>query len=98
MCSNGHLAYKWCSQPVLNRKMHSGDLMFASALLLSGNNYTKISQFASFLKLPILKPATFHKIQRTYLVPCINNYWIDVQEEILAEYRNRDVVLLGMLS
>ena len=72
--------------------------MFASALLLSGNNYKKISQLASFLKLPILKPVTFHKIQRTYLVPCINNYWIDVQEEILAEYRNRDVVLLGMLS
>lgn len=37
VCKLGHVANKWCSQPILNRRMHAGDLVFASAILLSGN-------------------------------------------------------------
>jgi hypothetical protein len=30
--------------------MHGGDLMFASAILLFGSNFKKISMFSKFLK------------------------------------------------
>ncbi|KAK7481144.1 hypothetical protein BaRGS_00027577 [Batillaria attramentaria] len=26
-CDAGHLTHKWCSQPILNRRMHSGDFL-----------------------------------------------------------------------
>lgn len=48
VCKLGHVANKWCSQPILNRRMHAGDLVFASAILLSGNNFQKISTLAKF--------------------------------------------------
>lgn len=36
VCKLGHVANRWCSQSILNRRMHAGDLVFASAILLSG--------------------------------------------------------------
>ena len=52
-CTNNHIAHRWCSQPILNRRVHSGDVLFSAALLASGNNFQKLSLFAKFLKLPI---------------------------------------------
>jgi hypothetical protein len=63
--------------------MHGGDLMFASAILLFGSNFKKISMFSKCLKLPILSQTTFSKIQRTYLVPPIDQYWFEHQDGIL---------------
>lgn len=30
VCAEGHQSQQWCSQPVLNRGMHLGDLMLSS--------------------------------------------------------------------
>lgn len=93
---NNHLVHKWCSQPVLNRRMHSGDLLMAAAVLLSGNNFKKIELFSKFLKMPIISNTTFHKIQRSYLVPSVDDYWLQQQEQVAAEFRGKDLVVLGM--
>ena len=63
--------------------MHGGDLMFASAILLSESNFKKISMFSKFVQLSILSQTTFNKIQRTYLVPSIDQYWVEHQDGIL---------------
>ncbi|CAC5426195.1 unnamed protein product [Mytilus coruscus] len=47
VCPNGHIVHKWCSQPILNRGMHSGDMIIAASVVLSGSNFQKISMFAS---------------------------------------------------
>ncbi|XP_052715271.1 uncharacterized protein LOC128188330 [Crassostrea angulata] len=94
-CRKGHVIKKWCSQPILNRRMHSGDLMFASAVLLSGNNFQKISLFAKFLNLPAISSTTFHKIQRTYLIPSIDDFWLEKQEETINLFRGQELVILG---
>nr|XP_034316793.1 uncharacterized protein LOC105324442 isoform X2 [Crassostrea gigas] len=75
--------------------MHAGDLVFASAILLSGNNFQKISTLAKFLKLPILSSSSFHRIQKTYLVPSIDRFWIQKQESTLREFQNTDIIVLG---
>lgn len=75
--------------------MHGGDLLFASVILLSGSNFKKISMFSKILQLPILSQTTFNKIQRTYLVPSIDQYWVDHQDGILELFIGKDVVILG---
>ncbi|CAC5382844.1 unnamed protein product [Mytilus coruscus] len=95
VCKSGHVANKWCSQPLPNRRMHAGDLIFASAIMLSGNNFQKVETLAKFFKLPILSSSTFHRIQKTYLVPAIDRFWIQKQDETFREFINTDVIVLG---
>jgi hypothetical protein len=75
--------------------MHGGDLMFASAILLSGSNFKKISMFSKFLQLSIMSQTTFNKIQRTYLVPSIDQYWVEHQDGILKLLIGKYVKILG---
>lgn len=95
VCQSDHLIHKWCSQPILNRRLHSGDLVFAAGILLSGNNYQKISDFAKFIKLPILCNSSYLKIQRTYLVPSIGSFWAQSQDIVLQEFQDKEIVILG---
>jgi hypothetical protein len=95
VCTNGHVSHRWCSQPLLNRCMHAGDLLLASSILISGNNFQKISTLAKFLKLPILSSSTYHRIQRTYLVPSIDSFWLSQQDDVIRGFQNRDVIVMG---
>lgn len=95
MCSNKHIAHKWCSQPLFNRGLHSGDVLISASLVATGNNFQKLALFASFLKLPFLSSSSFWKIQRTYVVPSIVQIWESHQNEVLDEFRGKDLVLLG---
>lgn len=76
--------------------MHGGDLLTAAALLLSGSNFQKIQMFSKFLKLPIVSRNTFFKIQRTYLIPTVDHFWTEHQDSILDQFRDQDLVILGM--
>ena len=77
--------------------MHGGDLMCVSAILLSGSNFKKISMFSKFLQLSILSQTTFSKIQRTYLVPSIDQYWVEHQDGILKLLIGKYVIILGTI-
>ncbi|XP_070554271.1 uncharacterized protein [Ptychodera flava] len=62
---------------------------------MSGNNYSKIALFAKMLRLKIVSSSTFFKIQRHYLVPCVDEYWLSHQQEILTKYQDKEIVILG---
>ncbi|KAK3085827.1 hypothetical protein FSP39_009247 [Pinctada imbricata] len=94
-CSSGHILHKWCSQPMLNNRMHAGDLLLSSSILLSGNNFKKAEMMFKFMNMPIVSPSSFYKMQRTYLVPSIDEYWLEQQKIVLDEFRNKDIVVLG---
>jgi hypothetical protein len=55
--------------------------MFAAATVTSGNNFQNITLLAKALNLPILSISTFYKIQRTYVVPGIDQFWLQCQQE-----------------
>lgn len=106
-CKTSHLVHKWCSQPILNRRLHSEDLLFSAAIILSGNNYQKMATFAKFLRMPIVSSSTFHKIQRTYLIPAIDSnhlipaidsYWLQEQDSVIdqLQLRGQEVILMGL--
>jgi hypothetical protein len=86
---------KWCSQPVLNRGLHAGDLMVCAGILFSGNNFSKMELFASFLKLGFPGPSTFTRLQRRYLVPAVDELWESTQAGIVEELSDKDLILLG---
>ncbi|KAK3104844.1 hypothetical protein FSP39_011466 [Pinctada imbricata] len=95
VCSNGHQKQKWCSQPVMNRRLHSGDLSISAAILLSGNNFAKMKLFADFMGLKFPNCDKFNRIQRTYLIPSIEKTWTTQQSDILDEMRDEEIVVLG---
>ena len=61
LCVNDHLTC-WNSQPLI-KNIAAGNLLFSAAILFSGNTFSHISQFASFLNLKFFSQATFYNIQ-----------------------------------
>lgn len=71
--------------------------MTSAAILFSGNNYNKIQLFARFLKLRIVSSTSFNLIQRTYLVPSVDEHWAEHQTEVLSEFEGKEVTILGII-
>lgn len=95
VCKNGHLIHNWSSQPILNRRLHGGDLLLSASILLSGNNYSKVALMAKFLRLHFVSISAFQRMQRTYLVPATEAFWESRQIQVLEEFKEQKVVLLG---
>ena len=66
ICTQGH-RFVWESSDVITSKaggrLYLDNLNFASALILSGNNFCKMMAFASFYGLKIIGVITFHGYQ-----------------------------------
>ena len=77
-CNAGHV-FTWSSSPVIRnanrRAVFKCNLVFASSLLFSGNNYYKIQQFFKFMDVSCIAPSTYFTYQRLYLCPVISNFY-----------------------
>ena len=74
--SNGHFR-KWSSSERItnnNGDMFLDNLDFATALVLSGNHFTKIQQFGQFFEMAVLSRSSFYSYQQLYICPVINNF------------------------
>ncbi|XP_019630631.1 PREDICTED: uncharacterized protein LOC109474713 [Branchiostoma belcheri] len=70
--------------------------MLSSSILLSGNNYSKVSLMSSFMNLGCVCETTFLRVQRQYCVPVIETFWQRKLQALVREMKRRDkVVLLG---
>lgn len=94
-CTNKHEVHRWCSQPILNRRLHEGDLLIASAILTSGNNFAKCALIAKFLKLYFPSNSKFTTIQRKYLVPTIDAFYKEQQQENIESLQGQSIIALG---
>ena len=92
-CKDGHIKI-WKSQPML-KGMAAGNLLLASAILLSGATYTKIASLSEILNWKIFSEKTFYNIQNTYLFPVINEAWEVEQNSVLSELDIEDLWLSG---
>ncbi|XP_066305016.1 uncharacterized protein [Branchiostoma lanceolatum] len=73
-----------------------GDFMLSSSILLSGNNYGKVSLLCKFMNLGCVCDTTFRKIQVQYCVPVIDTFWQRRLQVLINELKQREeVVLLG---
>uniref|UniRef100_A0A8D0L586 Uncharacterized protein n=1 Tax=Sphenodon punctatus TaxID=8508 RepID=A0A8D0L586_SPHPU len=94
-CSAGHVAFEWSSHPLIKGETYAGDLALSAAIILSGNNFGKISQMADFMKLTFVSANAFFSMQRHFIVPTIESFWCRMKQHILEELHGKDVVIMG---
>lgn len=94
ICTGGHTVYTWNSQPKIKR-MFSGNLLMSAVILISGNNFQKISLMAKFLNLGMISSTTHHRIQRLFTAPVINSSYQQMMMAILQRHRGKEIIIAG---
>lgn len=81
VCQQGH-HFQWTSSCTVGKScgntVHEDNILFATAIVLSGNNFQKIKNFARILQLHIISSTTFHVYQQLYICPGIEKYFFKV--------------------
>ena len=93
-CNSGHFGGRWAAQPSCD-KMRAGNLMLGSALLLSGNSYTKVGLMFNFCNLQYFSSTLFNQYQQLYIAPAINEFWEQHKQQLWQEKSNKEVILSG---
>ena len=89
VCPSGHLGGRWASQPSCN-KIRAGNLTLASAVLLSGNSYTKVGLMFNFCNLQYFSSTLFNQYQQLYIIPAINEFWEQHKQQVWQDKRGTD--------
>ena len=63
-------------------EIYRDNLDFATAVVLSGNHFTKIQQFCRFFNIGVLSRTSFYAYQRLYICPAIDQYFTEQQVNI----------------
>lgn len=92
-CQNGHKG-KWHSSEEYGG-MYSNNLQFSSAVLLSGNNHSKIELMSRFLGLSCPSRASFLRVQKFYCVPAIDEWWEWMRTNIISLIGTLESVVSG---
>jgi len=66
--------------------MVSNNLQAAALVLTSGNNFSKIENFAKHLGLEFMSASTFQRFQKLYCAPEIDEWWQNIREELCAQF------------
>ncbi|CAB4019001.1 Hypothetical predicted protein, partial [Paramuricea clavata] len=93
-CQSGHVGGRWAAQPSCD-KIRAGNLMLASALLLSGNSYAKVGLMFNFCNLQYFSSTLFNQYQQLYIIPTINEFWEQHKQQVWNEKAGKDVILSG---
>ncbi|OCT99048.1 hypothetical protein XELAEV_18004848mg [Xenopus laevis] len=94
VCQSGHHFHLWDSQPHKGR-LHFGNIQMASAILLSGSNYSKVSQMFKLLNLHHISQTTYYRYQNTFMFPVVNFHWEKEQNQLAQSFAGRAVALSG---
>lgn len=72
VCQNGN---QFCWNKI-HAKIFDINVLLASAIVLSGNSYTKIKMLFDFMQLAIIPKSTFYSYQCQFICPTVNEYYI----------------------
>ncbi|VDI27339.1 Hypothetical predicted protein [Mytilus galloprovincialis] len=93
LCMRGHQS-SWESQPLVNSKP-AGNLMVATAIILSGETFSRISHFADILSLKFIGQTQYYSIQKDIAIPAIDHYYSLQREVVLQQLQGKQLVLGG---
>ena len=98
-CKNNHCGL-WTSSEVLttvhNSQVFVNDLLVTSAILLSGNNYSKFLLFCKFTNLRVPDYVTFSRYQRLFCAPVIMDMWESMKSSLHAIFKDyKELILAG---
>ena len=88
-CPAGHKG-RFCTSGDVNGMM-SNNLQAAAAVLTSGNNFSKIENFAKHLGLEFISASTFQRVQKLYCAPVIDEWWQNMREELWAQFASEEL-------
>ena len=87
MCENGH-GFDWessdCHVNESGVKLFENNLRLVSAIVVSGNSFSKIELFFKFLNLANVSRTTFYNYQRHYICPAVDRFY--QQEQVFVYY------------
>lgn len=75
----------------------SANLQACAAVLLSGNNFQKLSLFTQFLSLSFPSVGTFDRIQNKCVMPVVDRYRLNLKSSIIEEHRATEIIASGMV-
>lgn len=93
ICPVGH-TFKFASSREVNG-FYINNFQATAALVLSGNNFLKVSKMAQFLGLPFLSESTFYRFQRLYICPAIEEWWSWMRGELIKEFVGDKIIVGG---
>ena len=96
-CDKGH-AQKWVSSEVLGVKNNVdfflNDSLLAAAIIISGNNYSKLSLLCKALGLNVISSNTFTRFQKHCAAPVVKEMWNKMNSLIIDILKQYDEVCL----
>lgn len=96
-CKNGH-CQKWVSSEVLgvknNVEFFLNDSLFAAAIIISGNNYSKFTLLCKALGLSIISRNTFTRFQKHCAAPVVKEIWDEINSLITGILKQYDDLCL----
>lgn len=97
-CTKGHYGV-WHSSSILcekrNQKIFVFPIVMATAILISDNNFDKVSHLAKCLNLNLVSQSSFTRIQSLYAVPAIKELWERMKEQLWEIYKDEALLLCG---
>ena len=87
VCQDGH-RFNWSSSEFHTNKNHTKifdiNLLMASAVVVSGNSFTKVKMLFNFMNLAIISKTTFYSYQCHFICPGVNTFYL--QEQVCIYY------------
>ena len=97
-CSKGHGGV-WSSSAVLaekrGQKLYVLSVLLASSVLVSGNNFEKVSLLAKGMNLNYVSSSFFSRMQSLYALPSITDLWSKMKEVVWKVFENDVLVICG---
>lgn len=98
-CGGGHCG-QWETSDVLcekgrGQKVYVNTVLLAASILVSGNNFDKVSLLSRCLNLNFIGRSTFSRIQKLYAVPAIRTLWEEMKEAMEKVFQKEELVLGG---
>lgn len=85
LCPEGHSS-TWESQPT-HDIMPLGNLMIASAILVSGGSATQVLNMFVIIGIPTITTQTYNLLQSSYIVPAVRRVWCRKQAHLLSNIK-----------
>ena len=97
-CTRGHSGI-WESSAVLcvkrGQKVYAATVLLAASIVVSENNFDKLSMLMKFLNVSYLSESTFSRIQMTCVTPVVKELWEAMKAKVWEVLKGEELALAG---
>ncbi|XP_068091076.1 uncharacterized protein [Hyperolius riggenbachi] len=94
VCEDGHRGKIVETQPKMKHHF-AGNILIASTIVCAGLGYTQISHFFNILGIALFCEKTFHKYQKRFVYPAVDQAWKDEQNKTFQSLAGETISIAG---